>query len=77
MQPNRSTAAVAAKNTLLKIAIMGLVGLVAMVAGFLLSPAHAAVVLFSTDTVLDTPITSAPNLLDPTATTGTVRVDNA
>ena len=75
MQPDRSSAAVAAKNNSLKIAIMALVGLVVMVAGLLLSPAHAAVVLLSTDTVLDAPITSAPNLLDPTGTSGTVRVD--
>jgi len=33
------------------------------------------VVLFSTDTVLDAPITSGSNLLDPTGTSGTVRVD--
>ena len=77
MKPNRSSAAVAAKNTSLKIAIMGLIGLVVMVAGLLLSPAHAAVVLLTSDTTLDAPILAGVNLLDPTATTGTVRVDHA
>ena len=37
MRPDRSSAAVAAKNTSLKVAIMGLVGLVVLVAGLLLS----------------------------------------
>jgi hypothetical protein len=37
MKPNRSSAAVAAKNASLKIAIVGLVGLVVMAAGLLLS----------------------------------------
>ena len=37
MKPSRSSAAMAAKNTSLKIAIVGLVGLVVMVAGLLLS----------------------------------------
>jgi hypothetical protein len=75
MKAIRATAAATAQNTQLKIVIMGLVGLGAMVAALLLSPAHAAVVLLTTDTVLDTPITSPATLLAPTATTGTVRVD--
>ena len=44
-------------------------------AGLLLSPAHAAVVLLASDTTLDAPILAEANLLDPTATTGTVRVE--
>ena len=47
----------------------------AVVAGVLLSSANAAVVIASTDTVLDAPITLGANLLDPTSTTGNVRID--
>jgi hypothetical protein len=47
----------------------------AVVAGVLGSSANAAVVLASTDTLLDAPITLGANLLDPTSTTGNVRID--
>jgi len=49
--------------------------LAAVVSSVLVFPANAAVVIASTDTVLDAPITDGANLLDPTSTTGTVRVD--
>ncbi len=42
----------------------------AAVAGVLTSSANAAVVIASTDTVLDAPITLGANLLDPTSKTG-------
>jgi len=75
MATTRTTATATAKNLPLKIAIMGLVGLVAMAAALLLSPANAAVVLLTTDTVLDTPITAPATLLAPTSISGNVRVD--
>jgi len=58
-----------------KIGTIGKVGLAVIVAGVFVAPANAAMVLSSTDTVLDAPILSGANLSDPTAITGTVRID--
>ena len=49
--------------------------LAAVVASAFVSPANAAVVVASKETVLDAPITLGANLPDPTSTTGTVRID--
>jgi hypothetical protein len=49
--------------------------LAAIVATVLPPSANAAVVIASTDTVLDAPIIVGANLPDPTSTTGDVRID--
>lgn len=55
--------------------VLGTILLAGASAVALMTPASAAVTLASTDTVLDAPILSAADLLDPTSTSGDVRVD--
>ena len=58
-----------------KMGTVAAASLAAVMAGMFVSPANAAVVKASTDTVLDLPITNGANLVDPTSTTGSVRID--
>ncbi len=54
---------------------LGAILLAGASAAALAAPANAAVTLASTDTTLDAPILAGADLLDPTSTTGNVRVD--